>query len=77
MNRIKLNVVLSSLIFILFLSGGSLMSSEVQSQHSSASFFESPEAAVPVIAELLRKEGFRDLASYYDLTGSGIDRSEL
>jgi len=53
------------------------MSQEVQQPESGMAFFPSPEAAVPIIAEFLRKEEFRELARYYDLTDSGIERSEL
>ena len=43
----------------------------------STRFFSSPEEAVEQISDLLRAEDFETLACYYELTGSGIDRSEL
>jgi hypothetical protein len=43
----------------------------------SAKFFESPQQAVSRSEELLRKQDWSTLASYYDLSGSGVDRSEL
>ena len=39
--------------------------------------FASPEAAVPQIDAMLRKEDWKSLASYYDLAGSGVDRKDL
>jgi hypothetical protein len=42
-----------------------------------ASYFSSPKQAVPVISELLRKEDFKTLANYYDLSASDIQRSAL
>ena len=42
-----------------------------------AKYFNSPEDAVPIIAELLRQEDFRTLAEHYDLSSSDIPRSEL
>lgn len=41
------------------------------------SVFQSPQVAVPLIAELLRGEKWKELAGYYDLSGSGIDFAEL
>jgi len=40
-------------------------------------YFSSPKEAVPVIADLLRKEDFETLTKYYDLSGSDIQKSEL
>jgi len=42
-----------------------------------ASCFLSPREAVPQISRLLREKNWGALAQYYDLTDSGIDRSEL
>ncbi len=53
------------------------MSSEIQKQASSASYFSSPEEAVPIITELLKKQDFKTLASYYDLSDSGIKLVDL
>ena len=39
--------------------------------------FHNPREAVSITAELLRREKWQDLAAYYDLSGSGIDRREL
>ena len=43
----------------------------------SARYFASPEEAVPLIARLLEARDFGALASYYDLSGSGVERAEL
>ncbi len=40
-------------------------------------FFDSPEQAVDRISDLLRKEDWATLARYYDLAGTGVDRSTL
>ncbi len=40
-------------------------------------YFESPQAAVPVITDLLEAENWPTLARYYDLSGSDVDRAEL
>ncbi len=40
-------------------------------------FFSSPEEAVEKISDLLRREDFKTLAGYYDLSGSGISRTDL
>ncbi len=53
------------------------MSREVQQQSSGGRYFSSPEEAVPIIADLLRKEDFEILAQYYELTGSEVQLSEL
>ena len=42
-----------------------------------ANFFPSPEAAIPMIEDMLRNLRWKLLASYYDLTGTGIDRARL
>jgi len=42
-----------------------------------ARHFESPEAAVKQIADMLREQNFATLAMYYDLSGTGIDRATL
>jgi hypothetical protein len=42
-----------------------------------ASYFASPEAAVPLITALLRQEDFKSLAAYYDLSNSEIPRACL
>ena len=39
--------------------------------------FKTPEVAVNQIADMLRKEDFKTLAMYYDLSGTGIDRATL
>lgn len=53
------------------------MSSEIQKQTSIARYFSSPEEAVPTITALLLKKDFKTLASYYDLSDSGINLIEL
>jgi hypothetical protein len=40
-------------------------------------YFLSPQEAVAIITELLGKEDWATLSLYYDLSGTGIDRSEL
>ena len=77
MKQKKLIAVFFSLIFTFFPGGGSLMSSEIQKQASSASYFSSPEEAVPIITGLLKKEDFKTLANYYDLSDSGIKLVDL
>ncbi len=42
-----------------------------------ALYFASPRAAIPVITELLRKEDWKTLSSYYDLSNFNTPRSEL
>jgi hypothetical protein len=44
---------------------------------SDTAFFASPESAVEAIREMLRDEDWATLASYYDLTGTTIDRQTL
>src|SRR5689334_9707968 len=46
-------------------------------QATSTRYFESPQQAVSLVDELLRKQDWPTLASYYDLSGSGIGRAEL
>ncbi len=50
---------------------------ETPSQMSEAKYFSSPKEAVPAIAELLRKEDFKTLSRYYDLSGSQIAKTQL
>jgi len=40
-------------------------------------YFKSPKLAVQQITDLLNRRDFKTLAAYYDLSGSGIPRSEL
>ncbi len=40
-------------------------------------YFTSPQASVDVITDLLKSEDWRTLASYYDLSGTGIDDESL
>jgi len=68
--------VLCSLALAALLCGCSFMNNR-EEQATSARYFPSPEAAVPVISDLLRKNDFLTLASYYDLTGSAVTRAEL
>lgn len=42
-----------------------------------AAYFDSPQQSVRVITELLRKEDFKSLARYYDLSGTDIERADL
>ena len=44
---------------------------------TAAHYFTSPEQAVTVITELLRKEDWATLSRYYDLSDSKVDRKEL
>lgn len=46
-------------------------------QASDKTYFESPQDAVPKIAELLLKEDFGTLSKYYDLSNSDISLSDL
>lgn len=46
-------------------------------QRQATNYFVSPQQAVEVITDLLRGEDFRTLASYYNLSGSGIAATEL
>lgn len=48
-----------------------------QSIRPQARYFTSPEQAVTVATELLRKEDWQTLSRYYDLSGSRVDRQEL
>lgn len=54
---------------------------DVEAQPATAAaaplYFASPEAAIPVITELLRREDWSTLSRYYDLTKTDIERSEL
>ena len=72
-----ISAVFFSLFFIYILGGGPLMSSEIQKQTSTARYFSSPEEAVPIITALLAKKDFKTLASYYDLSDSGINLIDL
>jgi hypothetical protein len=66
-----------SVSLTILLCGCSSMSREIRKQSSSTGHFASPEEAVPIIAELLQKRDFKALASYYDLSGSGISLDSL
>ena len=44
---------------------------------SISAFFPSPKQAVEAISKMLREEDWATLARYYELEGSGIDRSNL
>jgi hypothetical protein len=77
MKQKKISAVFFSLFFIYILGGGPLMSSEIQKQTSTARYFSSPEEAVPIITALLVKKAFKTLASYYDLSDSGINLIQL
>lgn len=46
-------------------------------KENAAYYFTSPREAVTLVNELLRKEDWLTLSSYYDLSGSRVDRSEL
>jgi len=72
-----IRAVLFILILTMFLGGGTLMSSEIQNHVSSPGHFSSPEEAVQIITELLKKRDFKTLASYYDLSDSGIKLADL
>lgn len=69
--------LLAALLAAIFLAGGAPMGEAEERGSIGTAWFSSPEEAVPAISEMLRSEDFRRLASYYDLTGSGIDRGEL
>ncbi len=40
-------------------------------------YFDSPQAAVPIISQLLRQQNYRTLASYYDLSHSTLSYAQL
>jgi hypothetical protein len=44
---------------------------------TAARYFISPQEAVILITEMLRREDWSTLSRYYDLSGSKVDRSEL
>jgi hypothetical protein len=46
-------------------------------EKKTALYFSSPEAAIPIITNLLRAENWRVLSRYYDLSGTNIAREEL
>jgi len=48
-----------------------------KTDHVEARYFSSPRDAVAIISALLKREDFFTLASYYDLSGSAIEREEL
>jgi len=74
---------MSFLIAFLSLSPSTLFADEIQLLVDVATVsaenrcFDSPQDAVPKIARMLRNENWNDLASYYDLTRSHIERSAL
>ena len=44
---------------------------------SQAKYFTSPGEAVPVITDLLKKQDFKTLTAFYDLSSSKIKRADL
>lgn len=57
--------------------GNKMKNNEISKQSNNADFFSSPEEAIPIISELLKKNNFKTLADYYYLSGTEIDRSVL
>ena len=53
------------------------MSDINQSNLSKPYFFSSPSEAVEIITSLLKKEDFKNLSYFYDLSGSEIKKAQL
>jgi hypothetical protein len=53
------------------------MNANNQQDTSKSNYFSSPAEAIPIITELLKKENFKVLAKYYDLSNSEIKLTEL
>lgn len=70
--------VVAALIFIGSLYGCSAGTGQIpETKGTEARYFSSPQEAVILATELLRKEDWKTLSRYYDLSGSQIDRREL
>lgn len=76
-NHHRVSTVIFALLAALFVSGGCLMSEAAEIGDIGTAWFASPEEAVPAISRMLRREDFKTLATYYDLTGSDIDPATL
>ena len=48
-----------------------------QKDQSEAYYFSSPAEAIPIITDLLKKEEFKILAQYYDLSNSELKLADL
>ncbi len=72
---------LFSLLLLLTLSGCKSGAGPVAVAHQkdrpATSYFASPEAAVPMLTQLLKDKDYKALAAYYDLSGSDIECAEL
>ena len=69
--------VLFTLLLVMFHGEVFSMNNEIQKQTFALGHFSSPEEAVPIITQLLVKEDFKTLASYYDLSDSGVKLVDL
>jgi len=57
--------------------GCSVAGQKIDPKQPERHYFSSPQEAVIVVTELLRKEDWVTLSSYYDLSDSKVDRREL
>ena len=64
-------------LLILILYGCGTMKNISNEEISQAKYFTSPSEAVPVITDLLKKQDFKTLTAFYDLSFSKIKRADL
>jgi len=72
---LKIQRIITASIFIGALYG--CVTAAGRPNGTAARYFASPEEAVTVTTELLKKEDWATLSRYYDLTGSNVTRSDL
>lgn len=78
MQKNKMNITIHvSSILLIFVFGCSIMKNTIQEDISKLKYFTSPEESVLVITDLLKKEDFRTLAAFYELSSSKIKRADL
>ena len=66
-----------AVFMILILIGCNFMKTNNQQNVSETDYFSSPAEAIPIITELLKKNNFKILAGYYDLSNSETKLAEL
>jgi len=71
-----MNVKIYINMVILLICGCNFMENQTQNDIQTR-YFSSPETAVSIITNLLRKDDFKTLASYYDLSSSMVKRTSL
>lgn len=70
-------IIYACSILLLIMNGCSMMKNNNRNEISEEKYFSSPWEAVPVITDLLKKQDFKTLAAFYDLSSSKFKRADL